>query len=155
MSQKLNNVQKSSDFALGRNRNVVIHGNPELFMENWKRRDRVVRYHMISLLRTAEIPECVVIKRVLRLGRWQEASYSRCRDPRPKLAEFANSRHIGRFMTSADGISTITREVNVRQLDGTTVSKIKLMDCKGGLPGCNTLRLQVPKLRVQKSGEGG
>lgn len=34
MSRELSNVQISSDTALGRNRNIVIHGIPEPFMKD-------------------------------------------------------------------------------------------------------------------------
>lgn len=44
MSRELSNVQKSTDIALGKNHNVVIHGIPEPFMGEEKQRKRAVRY---------------------------------------------------------------------------------------------------------------
>lgn len=42
------------------------------YMKEGKQREKVARYHVVSLLRTVKVPEQVAIKRVLRLGRWQE-----------------------------------------------------------------------------------
>lgn len=69
MSRKLNDVQKSRDFALGWNRNVIAHGIPDPFMTKGEQRERVLRYHVVNLLPTVEIPERAAIKRAPGLGR--------------------------------------------------------------------------------------
>lgn len=90
MNRELNSVQKSGDIAMGRNRNVVIHGILRPFIKDGEKRGRDVKYHIGNLLRRVEIPKYVADKRVLRLGRWQAVRDSGCRDPRPTMLEFAN-----------------------------------------------------------------
>lgn len=69
-----NNVRKSSDIVLSRNRDVFMHGVSEPFMNEGQQRKRAVEYHVINLLRSLETSDHVAIEMVLRLGRWQEDS---------------------------------------------------------------------------------
>lgn len=64
MIRQLNSVQKSSHIALGRNRNFIVHGFPEPFINEGNQREMAMRHHEVNLLLTVEIPEHVVIKRV-------------------------------------------------------------------------------------------
>lgn len=96
-------MQKSSNIALDRNRNSVVHVIPEHFLKG-KQRERTACCHVVNLLRAVEKPEHVSIKRALRLRRWPGASDLGYRDPRPTLVEFAKSRRRGRFSVSAGRI---------------------------------------------------
>lgn len=81
MSRNLNGVQKSSDVALAKNRNV-IHGISDPFMKEGKQRKRAMNYHELNTLRKVGIPGNVAIKKILSLGRWHGVNVSGFRDPR-------------------------------------------------------------------------
>lgn len=132
MSGELSQMQTSSDIALGRNRKVVVHGFPELFMKEGKHRKRAARYHVLNLLGTAETPENVAIKRLLCLGRWQGVSDSGCRDPLPALVEFDNPWHRDWVSASTGRIKPITRVVVTMKLDDTAVNRIRSEEDKWG-----------------------
>lgn len=98
----------------------------------------MITHHVVNLLRMVEIPEHVAIERVLRLGRWEEGSDSRCRDPRPTLVEFTNRRCRGRFLASSYRVETITGgEITIEPGD-TTISKVRARaasrDRQGSIP---------------------
>lgn len=103
LSLELRTLKTQSDIALGRNRNVVIRGIPEPYMRESRQRDRAMRYHVNNLLRTANVPLPVTIKRVLRLGRW-----AKDQPPRPVVAEFANPRTRDRFLAAAGQLNRET-----------------------------------------------
>lgn len=63
MSRELISVQKSSDTVLGGNCNVVFRGVQEPIVKDGKQMKGAVRCHVVNMLRTAEIPDCVAIKR--------------------------------------------------------------------------------------------
>lgn len=71
------------------------------------------------------------------------------------MVKFANPRHRDRFFASADRIKTITRGLIIIVPDDTAISRLKTKDAKGGSLRFSAARLQVPKLRIQKMGEGG
>lgn len=96
-------MQKSSDIALDGNRDVFVHGISEPFIKKRKQGEMTLRYHVVHLLRTVEIPEHVTIKRLLGLGRWQGVRDLGCRDPQPTLVEFANPRHRDKFLEVTRG----------------------------------------------------
>lgn len=98
-------------------------------MKEGKQRESTVRYHAVNLFRTVEVPERVAIKRVLRLGRWQEVSDSVCRDPRRTLVEFANLRQ-DRCLASSGRIETITKGVMTVVPNDTAISRTKAKDAK-------------------------
>ncbi|KAF4531147.1 hypothetical protein B566_EDAN019182, partial [Ephemera danica] len=106
-STSIGKFTKLSEVATGRNRNVVVYGIPEPYMREGKQRDRTVRFHLINLLRIAELPGHVAIKRVLRLGRWQNAQEKP--KPRPVLVEFANPRHRDHFLAATGTIQSSTK----------------------------------------------
>ena len=95
---------KHSDIALGRNRNVVVKGIEEPFCRNPKQREREIRHHIINLLRIAGLPGHILLKRVLRLGKWKtEGNLNR-----PVLIEFGNPRYRDLFLSAAGKIEQTT-----------------------------------------------
>lgn len=82
-------------------------------------------HQVVSLLRTVEIPERVAITGIVCPRRLQEDSSWRCRDTRPTLLEFANSRRRGRFLASADKIKSVIKAEATIEPDDTAISKIK------------------------------
>lgn len=48
-------MEISGGVALGKNHDVIVHGVPELFMEQGKQKVWVVRYHPVNLLRRVKI----------------------------------------------------------------------------------------------------
>lgn len=138
-----------------RNRKVVILGIPEHFLEQGKRRERAVRYHIANLLRTVDTPEEAAIKRPLRPERWRGVSDSGCQNPRPTLVENGTPRHTDWFSASANRIKMVTKFVITVEPDDTAISRIRAVDARGGLPAFNNARLQVPKLKLQTLAKGG
>lgn len=69
-----------SDIALGRNRNVLIHGIPEPFRNEERQRERAVSPHVVNPLRTMQILEKFAIKTVLCLQIWLGDCNPGCRD---------------------------------------------------------------------------
>lgn len=109
LAKRVADLRVKGDLALGRNRNVVIKGIPEPFMKESKARDRAMRYHIVNLLRQANIPEHVAIKRVLRLGKFRGIENNDPQVQRPVLVEFANPRHRDHFLATAERISALSQ----------------------------------------------
>lgn len=99
--------EKLSEVATGRIRNVVINGIPEPFIKQGRLREHANRFHLINLLRLAELPGHTGIKRMLRLGKWQRDTESN--QPRPLLVEFANPRHRDSFLAAAGRLKELTK----------------------------------------------
>ncbi|KAF4531146.1 hypothetical protein B566_EDAN019181 [Ephemera danica] len=144
----LGRFAKLSEVATGRNRNVVIRGIPEPIMREGRQRDRAVRYHLINLLRVAELPGDLGLKRVLRLGRWDQSYESR--QPRPVLVEFANPRHRDHFLAAAEKIQRTTNGgIEVAPDDpGRLRSR---SDTGQRSPGYNTAVLRSPRIVLSKT----
>lgn len=67
MGRELGGIQKSSDISLDRNHDAVFQGIPDPLLNERKHRERAVRYHLVTLLQTVEIPEHAANKTVLRM----------------------------------------------------------------------------------------
>ena len=153
MEVALGHLHKSSDLALGRNRNVVIHGIPEPVMREGRQRDRAMRYHIVNLLRAVELPGHIGIKRVLRLGKWISAEKTTEVGPRPVLVEFANPRHRDWFLAAADKIQRISGGQVTVEPDDTTLGNKVVIKRQSSSPGFNTATMKKPLLTVQRLGE--
>jgi rubredoxin len=105
---KLTKLEHDTGLAMGRNRNVVVHGIHEPFVREGRQRDQQMYHHLLNLLRIANIPGDVGIKRILRLGRWMGPRDPNTTKPRPMLVEFANPRHRDRFLSNAGAINVAT-----------------------------------------------
>lgn len=103
---RVRSLEKDTDIALGRHRNVVIEGVPEPHKKEKRVREDDVRHHLTNILRMANIPGHVAIKRMHRLGKWHERSAV----PRPIVVEFANPRHRDHFLSAADTVKRKTKE---------------------------------------------
>lgn len=138
--------QKLSEVATGRNRNVVVHGIPEPIIREGRQRDHAVRFHIINLLRIAELPGHTGMKRVQRLGRWnKDATVSH---PRPVLIEFSNPRHRDHFLSVAERIRLITNGgIEIEPDDSGNLPRRK---SEPRAPGFNTAILRSPRLVVDK-----
>lgn len=151
LTKALAQLEKNSDLALGRNRNVVVHGIAEPVMREGKQRERAMRYHIVNLLRMVNIPGHVAIKRVLRLGKWAGAQ-STTRDPRPVLVEFANPRHRDSFLAQAERVRVITQGQVVIRPDDTARITTPSRSMLPHSPGFNTALLKPVQVIVPRYG---
>ena len=106
LKSMVNNLENKSDIALARNRKLVIYGIPEPHLINTAQRERALRHHVVNVLRTANIPEYVPIRRCLRLGVWKLAVSPS--SPRPVLVEFIYARHRDLLLGANASIRTKT-----------------------------------------------
>lgn len=141
VSKQLNKLQRDTEIATGRNRNVVIYGIPEPFIKEGRKREGEMRMHLVNILRMAGVPGHAGAKRVIRLGKWRGQSETPNRRPRPMLVEFTNPRHRDGLLGAAGRVSGITRgrivivpdnstktinhNKNIQTLDETLLPKMK------------------------------
>ena len=95
----LRKLKTESDLALGRHRNVIIHGVPEPFNKNSKARSRDMKHYVLNHLRLVGLSDQVGIKRTLRLGKWKDSAD--ISSPRLMLVEFSNLQQRDCFLASA------------------------------------------------------
>ena len=108
LTKEILKLEASSEVALGRYRNVVIKGIDEPVCLAPKQRERVLRHSITTLLRIANIPGHVLLKRVFRLGRWTGKADGTPKAPRPVLIEFGNPRFRDNFLAAADRVRSAT-----------------------------------------------
>lgn len=104
LGEVVEKLRKNTDVAIGRHRNVLVHGVPEPYMRQGRLRDRYMRDHLATLIRAVAIPDYVLLKRVLRLGQWKDPKATGAAKPRPIIVEFGNPRHRDRFLAAAEKI---------------------------------------------------
>ena len=109
LTKSISRLLATSDFAMGRNRNVIIYGITEPIMRQGKLRDRYMRSEIATLFRKLGIPEHVLVKRVLRLGPWKSALDGAESPPRPMVVEFGNIRHRDKFLAGAEKIRALSK----------------------------------------------
>jgi hypothetical protein len=105
---KLEKLEFQTGLALGRNRNVVIHGLQEPYMIETRKRKHLLYHDVVNLLRLANVPSHSAIKRLLRVGKWRGSKEDSNHLPRPIVVEFANPRNRDRFLTAAGHVRNAT-----------------------------------------------
>lgn len=112
------------------------------------------RQQVVILLQAMDIPEHLIIERILFLGRWKEGGESYGRGPRPSLVELADPRHIDKSMTAPDRITIIISGQITKRPDGTTIGRSTSKDPKCGSTGFNISWIQTPSPASTKLGGG-
>jgi hypothetical protein len=105
-----------------------------------------VRFHIVNLLRLANIRGHAAIKRVLRLCKWNNNFINNGQVPRPVLVEFANPRHRDHFLTAAETIRAHTKGGIAVVPDDSSKKFINLRSNSSRSPGFNTAQLKSPRL---------
>lgn len=142
---RVRSLETDTDIALGRQRNVVISGIPEPYKKGRRIREDDVRHHLTNILRMADIPGHVAIKRVHRLGMWREGSIA----PRRLVVEFANPRHRDHFLSAAETVKRKTQgSIHIMPDDRSN----RYVDQS---PSVRTVNYPSPCLKIHKINEAG
>jgi hypothetical protein len=142
---RIERLEKYTEIALGRNRNILLLGIPEPFVKETKARDEYLYQRVRTLLRVVNIPEHVGLKRVHRVGRWQSPTSASLKRPRPVVVEFANPRHRDHFLAGAVCITQFTRgEVLVMPDDSKMGTGLNFQDVLPTQGSCDPLGPRTP-----------
>jgi hypothetical protein len=98
---EISQLQQVMNYALGRHRNIVIHGVPEMFLQENRMRIVNLRHHLMNILRLAGLPSHASVKRIFRLGKWRGPAELPTL-PRPVLVEFTNPTHRDGLLAMAE-----------------------------------------------------